>query len=61
MKKVVAGIDIGGTNTLFAWVSETGEILWSSSISTTAFTNVEALVFEVCNQLKCNLPGEQSV
>ena len=58
MKKVVAGIDIGGTNTLFAWVGESGEILWSSSISTTAFTNVEALVSEVCNQLKCNLPGE---
>ena len=58
MKKVAAGIDIGGTNTHFAWVGESGSILWSNSISTTAFSNVEALVLEVCNQLKYNLSGE---
>ena len=33
MKKVVAGIDIGGTITIFAWVGESGEILWSNSVS----------------------------
>ncbi len=58
MKKVAAGIDIGGTNTVFAWVSESGEILWSNSISTTAFTTAKALVSEVCNQLKSNMLGE---
>ena len=58
MKKVAAGIDIGGTNTIFAWVSETGEILWSNSVSTTAFATAKALVSEVCDQLKSNLLGE---
>ena len=58
MKKVAIGIDIGGTNTIFAWVSEAGDILWSNSVSTTAFTTAKALVSEVCDQLKSNLPGE---
>jgi len=58
MKKVAAGIDIGGTNTVFAWISEVGEIQWSNSVSTTSFSNAKALVSEVCNQLKSNLSGE---
>lgn len=58
MKKVAAGIDIGGTNTVFAWVSEAGEIQSRHSISTTAFVTAKALISEVCNQLKSNLSGE---
>ena len=58
MKKVAAGIDIGGTNTIFAWVSEAGDILWSNSVSTTTFATAKALVSEVCDQLKSNLLGE---
>lgn len=58
MKKVVAGIDIGGTNTVFAWINEAGEIQWGNSVSTTSFANAKELVSEVCNQLQSNLPGE---
>ncbi len=58
MKKVAAGIDIGGTNTVFAWISEVGEIQWSNSVSTTSFSNAKTLVSEVCNQLQSNLSGE---
>ena len=58
MKRVVAGIDIGGTNTVFAWVDEAGEVLWRNSISTTNFTTAKDLVVEVCKQLKAQLIGE---
>jgi len=34
MKKVVLGIDIGGTNTVFAWVDKSGNILSLQEIST---------------------------
>lgn len=58
MKKVAAGIDIGGTNTVFAWVDESGIIQWRSSVSTADFTSANALVTEVCKQLKAQLFGE---
>ena len=58
MQKLVGGIDIGGTNTVFAWVSEGGEVKWSNSVPTKKFTSAKTLVFEVCNQLQCNLPGK---
>ena len=37
MKKLVFGIDIGGTNTAFGLVDETGEIFGESAISTRAY------------------------
>lgn len=58
MKKVAAGIDIGGTNTVFAWVDESGTIQWRNSVSTADFTSAQALVSEVCKQLKAQLFGE---
>lgn len=58
MKKVAAGIDIGGTNTVFAWVDESGSIQWRNSVSTADFTSAKALVSEVCKQLKAQLFGE---
>jgi glucokinase len=57
MNKVAAGIDIGGTNTVFAWVDEAGKVLWRNSISTTAFSSAKELVAEVCHQLKESLEG----
>ena len=34
MKKVSAGIDIGGTNTVFGWVESNGNFLWRGKIKT---------------------------
>lgn len=42
-KKIIAGIDIGGTNTKFGLVDEKGNILFQSSVKTTDFTEPESL------------------
>lgn len=37
MKKVSAGIDIGGTNTVFGWVEANGDFLWRGQVKTKDF------------------------
>ena len=44
MKKLVAGIDIGGTNTVFGLVDSSGNILYKDAIPTTKFLLPEDLV-----------------
>lgn len=44
MKEVVAGIDIGGTNTEIGIVDKDGNILFEENISTTGFDTVDAYV-----------------
>ena len=34
MKKVSAGIDIGGTNTVFGWVEPNADFIWKGKIKT---------------------------
>lgn len=41
--KIAAGIDIGGTNTVFGLVDENGNIIHRDSISTKKYTNAEEL------------------
>jgi glucokinase len=52
MKKIVVGIDIGGTNTVFGLVDSNGTILFKESVSTEHFPSAEALVIAVCEQIK---------
>lgn len=58
MKKVAAGVDIGGTNTVFGWVDIDGKIIWRSSVSTANFQSAKELVSEVCKQLRSAAKGE---
>jgi glucokinase len=44
MREVVVGVDIGGTNTVFGVITESGEILGRSSISTTCCEKFEDFV-----------------
>jgi glucokinase len=44
MKEVVAGVDIGGTNTVFGLVDKTGDVLSEGSITTTDYPKVEDFV-----------------
>ncbi len=57
-KKVVLGIDIGGTNTDYGFVDHLGEILFRSHHSTDEFNKfedfVESLYSEVVNQIERN-------
>ncbi len=44
MKKVVAGVDIGGTNTVYGLVDEKGKVLSQGSFKTTDYPKVENFV-----------------
>jgi len=52
MKKLVAAIDIGGTNTVFGLVDEDGSILLKERLSTTQFPIPEDLVAVVSEHIK---------
>jgi len=52
MKKIVVGIDIGGTNTVFGLVDENGQILLKENIHTEHFPIPEDLVAIVCKHIK---------
>ena len=51
-KPYVVGIDIGGTNTVFGVVDARGTILYSSSIKTGKYTDIDDYVSELANGLK---------
>lgn len=52
MQKIVAGIDIGGTNTVFGLVDEQGEILLKETVVTEHFPIPEDLVAVVVEHIK---------
>lgn len=52
MKSVAIGIDIGGTNTKFGLVDETGNILVDSSISTRTHEKIEDYVYSVYSAIE---------
>lgn len=52
MQQLVAGIDIGGTNTVFGLVDEKGNILLKESVATEHFPIPEDLVAVVCERIK---------
>lgn len=55
MKKLVAGIDIGGTNTVFGLVDSSGNIVFKETISTEHFPIPEDLVAVVCEHINRSL------
>lgn len=52
MKKVVAGVDIGGTNTVFGFVDEKGKVLSQGSLKTTDYPKVESFVTALTGAIK---------
>jgi glucokinase len=52
MKKVVAGVDIGGTNTRFGLVDEKGKVLSESNFSTTDYPKINDFVTALCVGIK---------
>ncbi len=55
MKKLVIGIDIGGTNTIFGFVDKTGNTLWEGGIPTKGYPNVEDYLAALASAIKANL------
>ena len=52
MKKVVAGVDIGGTNTVYGLVDENGKVLSQGSFKTTDYPKVENFVTALTAAIK---------
>jgi glucokinase len=52
MKKVVAGVDIGGTNTVFGLVDKTGKVLAEGSIKTTDYPKINDFVQALTASIK---------
>lgn len=61
MKKVCAGVDIGGTNTIFGWVESSGDFIYKGSVKTQDFDTPKELVNAVCHQLLSNLKENEAV
>lgn len=61
MKKVSAGIDIGGTNTVFGWVESNGNFLWRGSLKTKEYIDPKDLVQTVSTELLANLGEHEAV
>ncbi|MDR3246577.1 MAG: ROK family protein [Prevotellaceae bacterium] len=51
-KKVVAGIDIGGTNTRIGLVDQAGEVLTDSNIATDQYSSVEGYISAIYNSIE---------
>jgi glucokinase len=58
MKQVVAGIDIGGTNTVFGLVDETGIILSEGSLKTTDYPEIENFVSSLVTDVNSMMKGK---
>ncbi len=56
VQQVVAGIDIGGTNTAFGLVDENGQIIFSNSVKTNDFSTADEMVAAVSREILSNLP-----
>ena len=52
MKEIAAGIDIGGTNTVFGIVDKQGNIILEESMSTRGYKEANNFVYELSNRLK---------
>ncbi len=61
MKEVVAGIDIGGTNTVFGLVDKSGKILAENSLRTTDYPKIENFVSALTDSIKTLMSGKSNL
>jgi len=61
MKEVVAGIDIGGTNTIFGLVERTGRVIATGSLKTTAYPDIRDFVPALVSSIKNLVKGKKDI
>lgn len=59
MKEVVAGVDIGGTNTRFGLVDGKGNVLSENNFKTTDYPKINDFVAALCNGIKKLTSGKE--
>ena len=61
MKNVVAGVDIGGTNTVFGLVDKTGKVLAEGHLKTTDYPVVNDFVKALGSGIKKLMAGKKDL
>jgi len=61
MKKVVAGVDIGGTNTVFGLVDEKGKVLAEGHLKTTDYPVINDFVKALASGIKKLMAGKKDI
>jgi glucokinase len=61
MKEVVAGVDIGGTNTVFGLVDKAGTILAENRLITTSYPEIEDFVAVLTNAIQRLVSGVDNI
>jgi glucokinase len=61
MKEVVAGIDIGGTNTVFGLVDRAGNILAEESLKTTDYPKIKSFVSALVSAINKMTGGDPNI
>ena len=61
VKEVVAGVDIGGTNTVFGLVDKEGNILAEKSLKTTDYPRIEKFVDELVSSINKLIDGQPNL
>ncbi len=61
MKEVVAGVDIGGTNTVLGLVDKTGDVIAEASLITTDYPEVKDFVEALVSEVKILMKGKSDL
>jgi glucokinase len=61
MKDIVAGVDIGGTNTIFGLVDRSGNILAENTLCTISYPEIEDFVSVLSNSIKKLVSGRKDI
>lgn len=61
MKEVVAGVDIGGTNTRFGLVDKTGRVIAEGSLKTTDYPRIEKFITALVSGINKLLSGKKGI
>jgi glucokinase len=61
MKEVVAGIDIGGTNTVFGLVDKLGNVITEGSLQTFKYPDIQDFISAIANAIDKLLAGNKTL
>jgi glucokinase len=61
MTEIVAGVDIGGTNTVFGLVDRKGEIIAENRLNTAAYPEIDDFVSVLSNSIERLIPDKKDI
>ena len=61
MTEICAGIDIGGTNSVFGLVDRSGKIFYKGNLSTSKYEKADKFVTDISKEIRKSLPNEMKL